>query len=1020
LDHDRGLAAPDQQPSIATPSKGRLRAAAWVVAALVLLFTAMNFHVLALDFTTTPPPSVSYSAYGASDQQPLHPEHAQRGLAGYFTADPYGTVALPPFDSFTLASVTKLQVPFWNPLTLTGHPFINEFFWGIFYPPKLLLAVLPQSYWDLYSAAHILLAGLFVAWLSWLYTRDRLACAFAGASVFGTGFLLMYFPTHTIIVVVPWGVLLLGGIERLCRLSSSVIGFLAVVVGVAGLGVAGHPPVAIDFALGAMVFLALRLVIDPESRRALAPFVLAGACGVLLALPNMFGFLSVMLSGQETAGGGDRPNYYSLLKLLQFWLPYAAGPINEVAATLPPAYGPPVPGYAWGPPLMLFASVAGLQAAIRQRRRGVLALAGSGLVLVMLGLGWLPVHLLHSGAFNRLNMNYVWIYPGMVLCVLAGLGAQALANEPPRRLAITVTAPFMILSMVIAAYYYRQLTAGAPRPLPRDLIDTIRRGVLPGAMWAVGAPAMVMGAAWATGPRPAARAFVVPALLTLGLGISVVGSYPSANRTGQTVLPLAAFALFCVTAPLLVILVQRTTRRRLVVAAAGLLAVIGGASAWAALAYPGLPPRYHKVRAPAYLARLQQAGPNWRSYGIDGAVASDNLVRFGLSVVNNENTMLPADEAAFFQTYVDPNQPPQLFSGASHNPGGAAASFMSHRRIWDYLAVRYVLAPAAALASDPQQAALFSAGAIDLNEAQPVLIPVDGQAPPLKVDLPCAGGSFSVVRIKLSTYLRRNAGRIRATLTDASGHVLGQAYQSGPQIRDNEFHDFSFPEVCQGGAGQVSLALDHLEAKPGEDVAAWRSASMSVLALPQRRASTNALGLVAVETDSATGMSIFENPTAQPRAYIAQRLESAQDWKSAMARFVAQSDLRQAAFVEPGAPACAAASPGQAAGSASVDRISPNEVHIVADTRQGGPLVLVDTFDADWKATVNGVASPLFRVNGLFRGLCLPGRGHFEVAMRYEPAYWRWVVWTPMVGALLAAWVMILRLRGRRAASAPS
>jgi hypothetical protein len=989
-------------------------------AAMALLFAVMNFHVLALDFTTTPPPSVSYSNFGPPDQQPLHPEHSGRPLSGYYTADPYGSVALPPFDRFVLGSITKLRIPFWNPLTLTGYPMLPEFYWGIFYPPKLLLTVLPQGHQDLYSALHILLAGMFAGWLCWLYARHRWAAVVAAATVFSTGFLLLYFPTHTIIVVVPWGVLLLGAIERLCRQPTSLGGFLAAAAGVAGLGTAGHPPVAIHFTLGALLFLMLRLV-SAGGWRALVPFLAAGVCGVLLALPNAYGLVTSILSGDEVAGGGGQPNYYSLLKFLEFLFPYAAGPVNEAAPSLQPAFGTAAPGFAWGPPVALFAASAGLYWAWTRRERAALALAGSGLVMTLLGLGLLPLQFVHTAAFNRLNMNYIWIYPGIVLSVLAGLGLRALVAEPPRALATHVLAPFAVAMAAAAAFYYQQLIHGAPRPIPPELAATLQRGLAPGVLWAIAAPSILVLAAWGTDRKPGARLSVIPALLILALGLSVVGYYPSANRVGQTVLPLFAFGLFCLSAPLVWRLASAGSSVAKIAAAAVATVLIGAASAAAALMYPGLPQRYGPVVPPSYIALLRASGPDWRSYGMEGAIASDNLVRFGLPAINNENTMLPKQLWAFFATYVDARQPPQLLSGVPAVPGQAAASFMANRRMWDYLAVRYVLAPETALDGNPRLSVLFGLPTPDLTGAEPVLVPTteSADATPLQADLSCASGPFSIVRVRLSTYGRRNPGEIRATLADGKGTVLEETTLPAPGLRDNAFHDFAFPhEACASGASVV-LRLQHAGAQPGMNVAAWRTPARPLVALtlpePGGAGQGNAVDLALISSDPATGMMVFENRRAQPRAYLAERLQPANDWTSAMARFVAQPDLRRVAFSEPEAPACGSAAGLPATGTANVRPTGPDEVRISTDARSAGPLVLVDTYAPGWTAAVDGRPAPVFRVNGLFRGVCLPGPGRHEVVMRYRPPFWKWVVWAPLIGALLLLGVC-MRRRGRQPA----
>ena len=87
-------------------------------------------------------------------------------------------------------------------------------------------------------------------------------------------------------------------------------------------------------------------------------------------------------------------------------------------------------------------------------------------------------------------------------------------------------------------------------------------------------------------------------------------------------------------------------------------------------------------------------------------------------------------------------------------------------------------------------------------------------------------------------------------------------------------------------------------------------------------------------------------------------------------------------------------------------------------TRSARPslLVLTDVKYPGWKATLDGRAVPIERVDYLLRGVAVPA-GRHTVEMRYEPASWR-VGWIVSLASLLVLAVLVVvgvRRRGRDA-----
>jgi uncharacterized membrane protein YfhO len=85
------------------------------------------------------------------------------------------------------------------------------------------------------------------------------------------------------------------------------------------------------------------------------------------------------------------------------------------------------------------------------------------------------------------------------------------------------------------------------------------------------------------------------------------------------------------------------------------------------------------------------------------------------------------------------------------------------------------------------------------------------------------------------------------------------------------------------------------------------------------------------------------------------------------------------------------------------------EEHVEIDTEASrrSLLVLTDSWFPGWKATVDGHAAPIERVDYLIRGVAVPAGAH-RVEFSYAPASWRagWILsLLALIGILAAALV---------------
>jgi hypothetical protein len=271
----------------------------------------------------------------------------------------------------------------------------------------------------------------------------------------------------------------------------------------------------------------------------------------------------------------------------------------------------------------------------------------------------------------------------------------------------------------------------------------------------------------------------------------------------------------------------------------------------------------------------------------------------------------------------------------------------------------------------------------------------------------CPGRPVSAMELRLSTYMRINPGRVALTLraADGSGPVLARSVIDSASVVDNGMARFAFAApVCDASEQELVAELAHEDAVPGRSLAYWRSATTN--GVEHALITVRDLKFAPVYDDKETGARIWENLQAQPRVYLAPEFILGPKWEEAMQAFVDQEDLRRAAVGERGAPVCPT-NPSYPRGkpSAAMHRIAvgPNTVEAVFDAQTSGTLVVTDNYSPGWTATVNGQDQPVLRVNGTFRGVCIPSPGRYDVSWRYRPPLWNVSLWMAALGGLIVA-----------------
>lgn len=146
---------------------------------------------------------------------------------------------------------------------------------------------------------------------------------------------------------------------------------------------------------------------------------------------------------------------------------------------------------------------------------------------------------------------------------------------------------------------------------------------------------------------------------------------------------------------------------------------------------------------------------------------------------------------------------------------------------------------------------------------------------------------------------------------------------------------------------------------------------------------------------------VFRSPSAGPRVRLAGRPVYASSREEAMRLFGAMGEeARQRIVVEdPTKPLAEDAMPG---GSATIERDEPERVVVRVHTHGPSYLLMMDTYDPGWSATMDGKPVEIRPAFVNFRAVFVPDGTH-RVEFRYEPAGWRMGLSLSVIGALLGS-----------------
>jgi hypothetical protein len=247
-------------------------------------------------------------------------------------------------------------------------------------------------------------------------------------------------------------------------------------------------------------------------------------------------------------------------------------------------------------------------------------------------------------------------------------------------------------------------------------------------------------------------------------------------------------------------------------------------------------------------------------------------------------------------------------------------------------------------------------------------------------------------------YLRSDPGWFRVDVdTTARGLWSPSAIQAA---------GFASP---QGAGNPMELAAfsQFYWAVPTKGAPAYQLFGAKYIVVP-KGAPPGGEGIWPVFTDDPL-IDLHLNTNALPRVWLVydtlpvSRIEAAYD-------VVFAEDFRPAhvATVEDG-PADAPDLQGEGRGTLEVLAYGPNRARFGVHTSETALLVLSDIVYPGWRARVDGAPAPIYRTDGIFRGVVVPPGDHV-VSMRFFPPSLRHGLGL----AMMAASVILVGLYGRR------
>jgi hypothetical protein len=160
----------------------------------------------------------------------------------------------------------------------------------------------------------------------------------------------------------------------------------------------------------------------------------------------------------------------------------------------------------------------------------------------------------------------------------------------------------------------------------------------------------------------------------------------------------------------------------------------------------------------------------------------------------------------------------------------------------------------------------------------------------------------------------------------------------------------------------------------------------------------------------------FENPRAEPRAWVVDRAEVIADEEAILKRMRDPQFNPAAAVILERAPGIAMVPGDSHIGTCRARKYDNGDLDVDTDTTRNGYLVLSEVYYPGWRAAIDGRAVPVERADYLITALPLPAGKH-HVTYRYDPISFKAGAAATGVSCLAGAVLLVraLKRRARRA-----
>lgn len=154
---------------------------------------------------------------------------------------------------------------------------------------------------------------------------------------------------------------------------------------------------------------------------------------------------------------------------------------------------------------------------------------------------------------------------------------------------------------------------------------------------------------------------------------------------------------------------------------------------------------------------------------------------------------------------------------------------------------------------------------------------------------------------------------------------------------------------------------------------------------------------------------VYENSDALPRSLIVYDVDIETDAEQLLDK-LGSLNLRTQALVEEMPSSSLASFHGRdlAKGNTRIESYSAHRVELVVKTSRAGFLVLTDQFNKNWKATIDGAPTVIYRANYLFRGVFVNAGTH-KVVFVYDTSRFR-IAAALSLFTLLVLLIMVFRV----------